>query len=283
MNDRLAGIGFHGRHFESLLADGDPPAFIEVHAENYMGAGGRPHAQLSRLRESLPVSLHGVGLSIGGASPPDADHLRRLVALNARYQPAWISEHLAWSTHDGRFFNDLLPVSYDASALRRVGQHVEQVQAALGRQLLIENPSRYFDLPSSEMPEQEFLAALVERTGCGLLLDVNNVYVSCFNTRSDPRVYLRGLPLAAIREIHLSGHARDRDEAGQPVLIDNHGAPVDTAVWDLYRQVLARTGPIATLIEWDCDVPEYEALRAEAGRAQQWLERTTNSSAENVA
>ncbi len=273
MDDRLAGIGFHGRHYDSLLADGDPPAFIEVHAENYMGAGGRPHAQLSRLRESMPVSLHGVGLSIGGALPPDSGHLARLVALNARYQPAWVSEHLAWSTHDGRFFNDLLPISYDASALRRVSEHVDHVQLALGRQLLIENPSRYFDLPSSEMQEQDFLAGLVERTGCGLLLDVNNVFVSCFNTRRDPRAYLRGLPLDAIGEIHLSGHARDCDEAGQPVLIDTHGAPVDAAVWNLYCQLLALTGPIATLMEWDSDVPAYDVLRAEAASAQRWMER----------
>ena len=271
MKDKLAGIGFHSRHFDPLLADGDPPAFIEVHAENYMGAGGRPHAQLSRLRESLPLSLHGVGLSIGGAAPPDAGHLARLVALERRYQPAWVSEHLAWSTHDGRFFNDLLPVSYDASALRRVGEHVDQVQVALGRQLLIENPSRYFDLPTSEMQEQDFLAALVERTGCALLLDINNVFVSCFNTSRDPRAYLRGLPLDAIREIHLSGHARALDDAGQPVLIDDHGAPVDAAVWDLYRQLLALTGPIATLVEWDSAVPAYDVLREEARRAQAWL------------
>lgn len=274
MKDTLAGIGFHARHYEALLADSHPPAFIEVHAENYMGAGGRPHAQLSRLREWLPVSLHGVGLSIGGAQPPDADHLARLAALNARYQPAWVSEHLAWSTHDGRFFNDLLPVSYDAGTLRRIAEHVDQVQCALGRQLLIENPSRYFDLPASEMPEPDFLAALVERTGCGLLLDVNNVFVTCFNTRRDPRAYLRGLPLAAIGEIHLSGHARDCDESGQPVLIDNHGAPVDAAVWELYRQLLDLTGPIATLVEWDSDVPAYEVLRAEAGLARARLEES---------
>ena len=271
MKDRLAGLGFHSRHFDSLLADDDPPAFIEVHAENYMGAGGRPHAQLSRLRESFPVSLHGVGLSIGGASAPDVDHLARLVALERRYQPAWVSEHLAWSTHDGRFFNDLLPVSYDAAALRRVGEHVDLVQVALGRQLLIENPSRYFDLPSSEMPEQEFLAALVERTGCALLLDINNVFVSCFNTGSDTRDYLRGLPLDAIREIHLSGHSRAQDDAGQPVLIDDHGAPVDPAVWELYRQLLALTGPIPTLLEWDSAVPAYAVLRSEARRAQALL------------
>lgn len=273
MNDRLAGIGFHAQHFEAILADGDRPAFIEVHAENYMGAGGRPHAQLSRLREMLPVSLHGVGLSIGGASPPDAAHLARLVALAERYQPAWVSEHLAWSTHGGRFFNDLLPVSYDAASLQRVCEHVDGVQSALGRQLLVENPSRYFDLPSSQMDETDFLAALVARTGCGLLLDVNNVFVTCFNTLRDPFAYLRGLPLDAVREIHIAGHARDCDQAGRPVLIDNHGAPVADAVWDLYREVLAMRGPVTTLIEWDSDLPAYRVLRAEAAQAQCWLEQ----------
>ncbi len=270
-NDGLAGIGFHDRHFEDLLADADAPEFIEVHAENYMGAGGRPHAQLSRLREVMPVSLHGVGLSIGGATPPDAGHLARLVALRTRYQPAWVSEHLAWSTHDGVFFNDLLPVSYDRASLQRVGEHVDRVQAALGQQLLIENPSRYFDLPGSEMDEPDFLAELVAGTGCGLLLDVNNVFVSCANTGRDARAYLRTLPLAAVREIHLAGHARDTDAAGLPVLIDTHGAPVADAVWALYREVLALTGPVATLIEWDSDVPAYAVLRAEARQAQHCL------------
>lgn len=271
MNGSLSGIGFHSQHFDALLADNDPPAFIEVHAENYMGAGGRPHAQLSRLRESMPVSLHGVGLSLGGAKPPDAEHLARLVALHRRYQPASVSEHLAWSTHDGRFFNDLLPVTYDLASLYRVDEHVDQVQAALGQQLLIENPSRYFDLPESEMEEPAFLAALVERTGCALLLDINNVFVSCVNTGRDPRAYLRALPLHAVREIHLAGHSREIDGAGQPVLIDNHGAPVDDAVWALYRDALALTGPIATLIEWDSDVPAYAVLRSEAVRAQDCL------------
>lgn len=268
MNDPLAGIGFHARHYEDVLADADALAFVEVHAENYMGAGGRPHAQLSRLREVMPLSLHGVGLSLGGATAPDADHLARLVALKTRYQPAWVSEHLAWSTHDGRFFNDLLPVTYDRSSLQRVAEHIDQVQVALGQQLLIENPSRYFDLPGSAMEEPEFLAALVERTGCGLLLDVNNVFVSCCNTGRDAGAYLRALPMRAVREIHLAGHARDIDAEGQSVLIDTHGAPVDATVWALYRDALALTGPVATLIEWDTDVPAYAELRSQATQAQ---------------
>jgi len=268
MNDTSSGIGFHGRHFDALIADGDPPGFIEVHAENYMGAGGRTHAQLARLRESLPLSLHGVGLSLGGATPPEAGHLARLVALQKRYQPAWVSEHLAWSTHDGRFFNDLLPVTYDEATLQRVVEHVDHVQSSLGQQLLMENPSRYFDLPGSDIDEPEFLAALVARTGCGLLLDINNVHVSCTNTGRDPAAYLRALPLPAVREIHLAGHAHDVDASGRPVLIDDHGAPVAVAVWTLYRAVLAATGPIATLIEWDTDVPAYDVLRAEARPAR---------------
>lgn len=264
---RRAGVGFKFQHFDALLADPDPPGFVEVHAENYMGAGGVPHAQLTRIRERLPVSLHGVGLSIGAEAAPDPAHLDRLASLIERYQPATFSEHLAWSTHDGRFFNDLLPLSYDAATLQRVCEHIHRVQERLGVRMLLENPSTYFEFEASTYPEPDFIAAVVGRTGCGLLLDVNNVYVSCHNNRHEPLAYLAALPLSAVRQIHLAGHAHEHFADGGSLLIDNHGAPVAEPVWDLYARTLLRTGPVATLIEWDTDVPAYATLRAQARHA----------------
>ena len=267
-----AGIGFKPQHFDALLADEAPPAFIEVHAENYMGAGGPPHAQLSMLRERLPVSVHGVGLSIGGEAPLAPAHLARLKTLIDRYQPAAFSEHLAWSTHDGRFFNDLLPLRYDAASLTRVCAHIDQVQERLGRQVLLENPSTYLEFEGSTYSEPDFLSAIVRRTGCALLLDVNNVYVSCHNNRHDPVEYLAALPLRAVREIHLAGHVQECDAAGERLLIDDHGSPVGAAVWALYRHVIAQTGPVPTLIEWDTHIPAYATLREQAQRAQALLD-----------
>lgn len=264
---RRAGVGFKSQHFDALLADSDPPGFVEVHAENYMGDGGVPHAQLTRIREQLPLSLHGVGLSIGAEHAPDPAHLDRLASLIARYQPAEFSEHLAWSTHDGRFFNDLLPLSYDTPTLQRVCEHIDRIQARLGVRMLLENPSTYFEFDSSTYTEPEFIAAVVMRTGCGLLLDVNNVYVSCHNNRHEPLAYLAALPLSAVRQIHLAGHAREQLDDGDCLLIDNHGAPVAEPVWELYARTLVRAGSIATLIEWDTDVPTYATLRAQARHA----------------
>ncbi len=263
-----AGIGFKPVHFTDLMGDPHPPAFIEVHAENYMGAGGAPHHMLSVLRERLPLSLHGVGLSLGGAGPLDPLHLARLETLVARYRPAAFSEHLAWSTHDGRFFNDLLPLRYDPASLARVCRHVDQVQERLGLRMLLENPSTYLAFAHGTYSEPEFIAAIVQRTGCGLLLDVNNIHVSCHNHRHDPEAYLQAMPLHAVHEIHLAGHARDEGSDGAPLLIDDHGAPVDEAVWALFQSVLARTGPVPTLIEWDTHVPSYDLLREQATRAQ---------------
>ena len=270
---RQAGVGFKPMHFDDMA--GDLPAFIEVHAENYFGAGGLPHAQLRALRDLLPLSIHGVGLSIGGSTSPDATHLGRLAALLSRYEPASFSEHLAWSTHDGRFFNDLLPLRYDGEALRRVAGHIDLVQSRLGRRLLLENPSTYFLVPGSTWGEAEFLAELVGRTGCGLLLDVNNVHVSCHNNGGDPTEYIDALPLSAVGEIHLAGHFRDDGADGEVLLIDTHGAPVCAAVWALYEQVIGRTGPLPTLVEWDTDVPAYAVLRAEARRADAAMARAT--------
>lgn len=266
-----AGVGFKPRHFAELQADPALPAFIEVHAENYMGAGGPPHAQLGALRERLPLSLHGVGLSLGGETAPDPAHLDRLAALIARYRPEAFSEHLAWSTHDGRFFNDLLPLSYDRRTLARVCEHIDRVQQRLGLRMLLENPSTYLEFAGSTYSEPDFIAAIVQRTGCGLLLDVNNVYVSCQNNRHDLQAYLAAFPMHAVKQIHLAGHAEEWDSNGERLLIDDHGAPVADAVWALYAHTLAMTGPVATLIEWDTDVPDYMTLREEASRADALL------------
>lgn len=272
-----AGIGFKPQHLQALLADRDPPAFVEVHAENYMGAGGAPHAWLAAVRARMPVSLHGVGLSLGGPAPPDEAHLDRLATLVERHRPARFSEHLAWSTHDGRFLNDLLPVAYDHASLDRVCRHVDRAQQRLGLRMLLENPSSYFGFAGSTIDEAAFIARVVRSTGCGLLLDVNNVHVSCHNQRLDPHAYLEALPLEAVGEIHLAGHAVDpapsvEDADGDSLLIDDHGAPVHAAVWALYAYALARTGPVATLVEWDNRVPDYPVLRAQARIADGMLE-----------
>jgi uncharacterized protein len=261
-----AGIGFKTQHLADLLADHAPPAFVEVHAENYFGAGGLPHAQLTRLREHLPLSLHGVGLSIGGPEPLDESHLASLAALIQRYQPASFSEHLAWSSHGGTYFNDLLPLVYTEASLQTVCDHIDRVHERLGVRLLLENPATYVEFLASTIDETDFISDIVRRTGCGLLLDVNNVFVTCTNHQRDASAYLAALPLHAVGEIHLAGHAVDDDPAGV-LLIDSHGAPVDDAVWSLYAQALADTGPVASLIEWDNAVPDYATLRAEAIKA----------------
>lgn len=257
-----AGIGFKPRHFDALAATDAPPAFIEVHAENYMGDGGRAHAQFQALRTSTAVSVHGVGLSLGGAARPDAAHVARLRTLMARHAPAVFSEHLAWSTHAGRYFNDLLPLRYDDATLRRTCAHIAEVQDALGRTLLLENPSRYLEWAGAARAEPQFLGEIVRATGCGLLLDVNNVHVTCHNLGGDARGYIDAPPLHAVGEVHLAGHARDG-----ALLIDDHGAPVAEPVWALYAHVIDRIGPVPTLIEWDTDPPALEVLLAEAARA----------------
>jgi uncharacterized protein (UPF0276 family) len=268
-----AGVGFKPEHFAEINAGPQPIPFFEVHAENYMSAGGPPHAQLGRLRDDYALSIHGVGLSIGSSEPLDRDHLARLAFLCERYEPESFSEHLAWSSHGGIFYNDLLPLPYTEAMLRRVVEHVDQVQSALGRQMLIENPATYLSFAESDMPETEFLAALARRTGCGLLLDVNNVFVAATNHAQDPSAYLSAFPLDAVGQIHLAGHAETVDETGAPLLIDSHDAGVTPMVWQLYEEVIARTGPVATLIEWDNEVPPWPALRQQAVEAQAVLDR----------
>ena len=261
------GIGFKPQHFDAILAGEQPIGFVEVHAENYMGAGGPPHAMLRQLRERYALSIHGVGLSIGSASALDTDHLARLKTLCERYQPESFSEHLAWSSHGEIYLNDLLPLPYTQETLDRIVAHVDQVQHALGREMLLENPSTYLQFAGSTIPEAEFLSEIARRTGCGLLLDVNNVFVQATNHGTSAEAYLAAFPLTRVKEIHLGGHDAQSDETGAPLLIDAHGAPVADPVWSLYESVIARTGPLPTLIEWDNDVPDWPVLAAEARAA----------------
>lgn len=270
---RRAGICFKHDHWLEIDRTGPDVGFFEVHAENYMGAGGPPHRMLSALRERYPLSLHGVGLSIGGEAPLDQDHLARLKALSQRYRPESFSEHLAWSTHDETYFNDLLPVPYTRETQARVATHIDQTQQAVGQRMLLENPSRYVAFETATMGEIEFLTGIVEKTGCGLLLDVNNVYVSAQNQGFDPVDYLDAFPLAHVGEIHLAGHAVETRADGSRLLIDTHDRKVDEAVWALYEHVIARAGPVPTLIEWDSDLPELAVLLGEAASVEQVLSR----------
>ncbi|MCB1446999.1 MAG: DUF692 domain-containing protein [Rhizobiaceae bacterium] len=274
-----AGVGFKPEHFAAIIAGPQPIGFFEVHAENYMGAGGPPHAQLGRLREDFSLSIHGVGLSIGSMQSLDRTHLARLRTLCDRYQPESFSEHLAWSSHDSVFLNDLLPLPYTEETLDRVVEHIDQVQEALGRQMLLENPATYLLFEESTIEETAFLAEIARRTGCGLLLDVNNVYVAATNHNLDPRDYIARFPLEAVREIHLSGHSEAMDDLGAPLLIDSHDTPVRDPVWTLYETVIGRTGPVASLVEWDNDVPAWPVLRDEALAAQRLLDATARRKA----
>lgn len=265
------GVGFKPQHFTGVTEAPGPVGWLEIHAENYMGHGGRPLAQLRALSERFPISVHGVGLSIGGETPLDRDHLGRLKHLMDWLNPASFSEHLAWSTHDSTFLNDLLPLPYTAATLTRVADHINQVQNVLGRKMLLENPSTYLAFDESDRSEVEFLRELAQRTGCGLLLDVNNVFVSATNQKLDPIAYIDAFPHERVGEIHLGGHDEDQDEHGAPLLIDSHGAEVVDPVWALFAHTLTRSGAKPTLIEWDTDVPDWPTLRAEAARADALL------------
>lgn len=272
MLPRRTGVGFKPEHFAEIDAGPQPLGFFEIHAENYMGAGGPPHARLSRLREDYALSVHGVGLSIGAMQPLDREHLQRLKVLCDRYQPESFSEHLAWSSHGEVFLNDLLPLPYTQATLDGVVAHIDEVQALLKRQMLLENPATYLTFRESTFEETDFLAEVVRRTGCGLLLDVNNVFVASTNHGIDPGAYLARFPLAHVGEIHLGGHSETTDDAGAALLIDSHDTPVKDPVWALYEEVIERTGPVATLIEWDNDVPGWPVLLDEARAAEDILE-----------
>ena len=266
-----SGLGLKAEHYRGILEQLPDVGFFEIHAENYMGEGGPPHRYLTAIREAYPLSLHGVGLSIGGAGPLDREHLRRLRALNDRYEPGLFSEHLAWSSHDTGYLSDLLPLPYTEETLVRVANHIDETQTAMGRQMLLENPASYLSFAESTWAEAEFIAEIVRRTGCGLLLDVNNVFVSARNLGTNAAGYLDSYPLAHVREIHLAGHDLSSDGAGQEVLIDAHGSEVCDDVWDLYGQVLARTGALPSLIERDNNVPPLAVLLDEARRADEAL------------
>jgi uncharacterized protein (UPF0276 family) len=270
---RTAGIGLKPQHYRDILEKRPAFGFFEVHAENYMGDGGPPHHFLGEIRKLYPVSLHGVALSIGGRDELDRGHLRRLRDLISRYDVMLFSEHLAWSTHDGVYLDDLLPLPYTRQTLDHVCDHIDQAQDFLKRRMLLENPSTYLLFEQSTMAETEFISEVARRTGCGLLLDVNNVFVSCRNHNCDPKAYLDGFPMGAVGEIHLAGHDERHDDLGAPLLIDAHGSPVADPVWTLYEYAVGRAGPVPTLIERDANIPPLADLLAEAQRASRILDR----------
>ena len=257
-----AGIGLRHKHFRDLLEQLPAVGWLEVHSENYFGAGGQPLHFLERLRAHYPLSLHGVGLSLGSADALNLDHLGKIKALAQRFEPALVSEHLCWSSVNGRHLNDLLPLPYTEEALDHVCGHISQAQDFLGRQILVENVSSYLQFTESTIPEWEFVAEVSRQTGCGILLDVNNIYVNSVNHGFDPRHFLEAIPVNAVQEIHLAGF----DDNGQ-CLIDTHGKPVSDPVWALYRKAVARFGRVPALIEWDTDIPELAVLLDEAAKA----------------
>ncbi len=268
---RRAGIGLRAPHYRALLATLPDIGWLEVHSENYFGDGGQPLHYLERARSHYPLSLHGVGLSLGSAQPLDRRHLHRLATLVRRFEPDLVSEHLSWGAVPGRHLNDLLPLPYTEEALAVVAAHVAEMQDVLGRQILVENISSYLRFRHSTLGEAQFLAALVAETGCGVLLDVNNVHVSAMNHGFEPvahlGTFLDAIPAAAVREMHLAGF----DRAGE-LFIDTHGTRVAEPVWQLYRLALGRFGSVPTLIEWDTDLPELAVLLAEAAQADHLME-----------
>jgi uncharacterized protein (UPF0276 family) len=260
-----AGLGLKPQHYDDALASDAVGLWFEVHPENYMSAGGPRLAALEKIRERRPLSLHGVGLSLAADADPDREHLAALKRLVGRFEPFVVSEHLAWSTHRGAHQPDLLPFPRTKAALARIAANIGRMQDALGRQVLVENPSLYLPLTGHDLDEVEFLKALVAKTGCGLLVDVNNVFVSASNLGYAPEAYLDAIPAGAIGEIHLAGHGAD--EGGSDLLIDTHGAPIAEPVWALYRRLIRRVGPRPTLIERDDDIPAFDILIAERDRA----------------
>jgi uncharacterized protein (UPF0276 family) len=266
-----AGIGLRAQHYSDLLQDQPPIGWIEAHSENYFGEGGVQRHYLEKLRTIYPLSLHGVGLSLGSTDPISRTHLQHLGQLVRQFEPLLISEHLSWSSVDGRFTNDLLPLPYTEEALRHMVARVGYVQEALGRRILIENVSSYLQFPASTLPEWEFMSELADQSGCGLLLDVNNVYVSACNHGFDPKIYMRSLPLEAVEEMHLAGHTV-RDVGGRQMLIDTHNQHVCDEVWELYSFAIHHFGRIPTLIEWDADIPPLDVLVAEASEADERAE-----------
>ena len=270
-----AGLGLKPQHYDAALECAAPGMWFEVHAENYLVSGGPWLRWLEAVRAVHPVSLHGVSMSLAGAAPLDSGHLRRLAALVRRIEPALVSEHLAWTAWDGRHFPDLLPFPRTNEALRLVCAHIDQAQAALGRQIAIENPSHYLHMEGHDWDEIDFLRELVARTGCGLLLDVNNVHVSARNLGFEANDYLDRFPAEAVMEIHLAGHSTD-PSLGDALLVDSHDAPVAPQVWALYRGLVRRIGARPTLIERDGEVPAFEQLLAERNIAERELQQVAS-------
>jgi uncharacterized protein (UPF0276 family) len=267
----MAGIGLRSPHYLEVLDARPKLAWFEAHSENYCGQGGAPLFYLEKIRADYPISLHGVGLSLGAVDALDAFHLRRLKALIQRVEPGLVSEHLSWGSFGGAYLNDLLPLPYTEEALAHIVARIGQAQDFLGRRMLIENPSSYLEYAHSTIPESEFLRAVAARSGCGILLDVNNVYVSCRNHGWDASAYLQGIPAGGVEEIHLAGHTLNRFEGGE-ILIDTHNRPVCGEVWRLYEFALQCWGPRPTLIEWDADLPPLQVLLDEARIADALLE-----------
>lgn len=268
----LAGASFKPAHLDAILG-ARANGFFEVHAENYMVAGGPRHRALEAIRRDHPVSLHGVCMSIGGPRALDPAHVQRLARLVERYEPALVSEHLAWSTHATTYYNDLLPLPYTKATRASVVEHLDQVQEAIGRPILLENPSTYLLFQDSTMSETEFIREVSRRSGCRLLLDINNVFVSAVNHGFSAEDYLAEFPVEKVDEIHLAGHDEQTDDLGAPLLIDSHDRPVADAVWRLFEGIVDRCGPIPTLVEWDGNVPDWPILESEAALAQTILDR----------
>ncbi len=266
-----AGIGLRAPHVNRVLHEKPRVPWFEVHSENLFAKGGSLHQAMERIRVDYPLSLHGVGLSLGSADGIDTSHLGWLAALVRRYQPALVSEHLCWGAVGGRHSNDLLPLPFTEEAAALLVSRIGQVQDVLGRELLVENISTYLRFREADYTEWDFVAQVVRRSGCGLLCDVNNIYVNSVNHGFDPHQYLRALPRDAVREIHLAGFTR-KDGLAVPLLIDSHSRPVTEAVWALYAEAVDCFGPVPTLIEWDQDIPELEVLLAEAARVQEVLD-----------
>lgn len=266
----VAGIGLRSPHLAEIARDTPATGFLEIHAENYL-ARSPAVLTVERLRRDYEFSVHAVGLSLGSIDGPDEAHLGRVAALIERLQPALVSDHLSWSIAGGRYFNDLLPLPYTEEALEVVVRNVDRLQRRLGRQVLIENPSCYLSYAHSTLSEPEFLSELVCRSGCGLLLDANNIVVTAHNLRLDAVAWLDGLPASAIGEYHLAGHAVN-DADGEPILIDDHGSRVSQGVWAFFDEIVRRYGPRPTLVEWDTDLPALDILLDEAARAARALE-----------
>jgi len=261
------GVGLKSEHMLEIIESQPELAFFEVHAENFMTAGGNHMRFLDAIAEIYPLSVHGVGMSLGSAGGIDQDHLNKFKKVVERYQPWLVSEHLAWSVHDGHYMNDLLPLPLNSTTLEIVANNVSQMQDVIGRQILVENPSTYVSFQATDIPEPDYLAKLAEKTGCGILLDVNNVYVSARNNDFDARGYLASIPADLVGEIHLAGHLV-KDIDGAAIRIDDHGREVATDVWSLYSETIARIGPRPTLVEWDSNLPEFPVLMNEAHKAR---------------